>query len=352
MKTILKIFLFILLLFAILFLGYNNGLKGTFYQSKGKKIIVFLPSILSINKKVKYIDENGKEYELQYKIEDDKLIVIGNNQKTTVFSIKGHEFLRVLLKGKQHICFYNDEYGSFCDAYDNNMIKPFQSIIYDIIPIGVPLLIFFLIPIIISRKKTPFILSGNLLAIRNKKYNIHKFTGKIIKQEKYTTTHGSGGGSYGSGYTASVSIFTTVHTNIILADEQGKEVSFRLGDIVCREGNELTIAWAIEEGKETGNIIAVKNNSTNDLNFYGLTGMFMPRYIWVFLLLTFGTLLIDILYILLIPSWDDEALWVMFLAGALIILIIFSFITLALWTAGRLNIATKRANQFQSVFKI
>ncbi|CAN5814588.1 hypothetical protein BH10BAC2_BH10BAC2_26420 [soil metagenome] len=86
-----------------------------------------------------------------------------------------------------------------------------------------------------------------------------------------TRVHGSGGGSNGYGNTAPVNISstTTIHDQFFLKDKKGKESSFQLQDfnVACREGNELSVIWAIKKGGKTGPYIVVHNRTTSGTFF-------------------------------------------------------------------------------------
>jgi hypothetical protein len=101
-----------------------------------------------------------------------------------------------------------------------------------------------------------------------KLFNILWTTGTVVAQTKLATTsvHGSGGGSSGSGYSAPVSISssTTIHNDIFIKDENGKEHSFQLSDfdIACHEGSKVSVVWGILDGKQTGSYVLVMNHDT------------------------------------------------------------------------------------------
>jgi len=120
-----------------------------------------------------------------------------------------------------------------------------------------------------------------------KEYTLYSVTGKVAASNKNMETRvsgGGGGGYHGSGYTSPVTITstTTVHDQIFLIDESGKEHSFQLQnfDLACREGNELSVIWAIKKGKKTGEHIVVHNHSTEKTFFDtgAIRRMFRPPW--------------------------------------------------------------------------
>jgi hypothetical protein len=63
-----------------------------------------------------------------------------------------------------------------------------------------------------------------------------------------------------------VSSSTVDHHELILSDGQGKEKAFQMVDmdIACREGNTVSVIWAIPEGVEAGPYLMVQNHSTGE----------------------------------------------------------------------------------------
>ncbi len=116
----------------------------------------------------------------------------------------------------------------------------------------------------------------------NKEYELYWVAGQVMSAGKNmeTKVQGSGGGGYGNGYTAPVRITssTTVHDQIFLLDREGKEHAFQLQDfnVACRDGNELSVIWAIKKGGGNGPYIVVHNRTTSQTFFHekGLLGMF------------------------------------------------------------------------------
>lgn len=115
----------------------------------------------------------------------------------------------------------------------------------------------------------------------NKEYLLYWVAGKVMSTGKNMETKvQGGGGSYGNGYTAPVRITstTTVHDQIFLMDREGKEHAFQLQDfnVACRDGNELSVVWAIKKGGSTGPYIIVHNHNTSQtfFNEKRLLGMF------------------------------------------------------------------------------
>jgi len=102
----------------------------------------------------------------------------------------------------------------------------------------------------------------------NKVYELYWVAGQVVSAGKNmeTRVQGGGGGSYGNGYTAAVRITstTTVHDQIFLVDREGKEHAFQLQDfnVACRDGNDLSVIWAIKKGGAKGPYIVVHNRST------------------------------------------------------------------------------------------
>ncbi|MFT3824520.1 MAG: hypothetical protein QM731_11390 [Chitinophagaceae bacterium] len=109
-----------------------------------------------------------------------------------------------------------------------------------------------------------------------KQHTLHHINGKVMQSGKNmeTIVSGGGGGGYsykGTGGSAPVSISsrTVVHDQLFLVDETGKEHAFQLQDfnVAAREGNDLTVIWAIKQGKDSGPYIVVHNKTVGQ-TFY------------------------------------------------------------------------------------
>jgi hypothetical protein len=63
-----------------------------------------------------------------------------------------------------------------------------------------------------------------------------------------------------------VSSTTVDHHEFFLADASGQERSFKMidFDFPCREGQTLTVVWAIPEGTDFGPFVAVRNHNTGE----------------------------------------------------------------------------------------
>lgn len=131
------------------------------------------------------------------------------------------------------------------------------------------------------------------LEISGRHYNIYTTTGKVNEAGKNleTKVHGGGGGGYnyqGTGGSAPVTITSTtvVHDQIFLTDASGTEHAFQLQDfnVACREGNEISVVWAIKAGGKTGPYIVVVNHSTRQSYYNEKQLKKMFRFnLWYFL---------------------------------------------------------------------
>lgn len=107
-------------------------------------------------------------------------------------------------------------------------------------------------------------------------YEVHSHTGTVLAPTKsrVVTTEVSGGGSYVSGgatYTRpiSTSTSTSIHDQFFLRTSDGVEESIQLTnfDLAVREGHQMTAAWAIKKGNESGKYFLFRNHSTREVNF-------------------------------------------------------------------------------------
>lgn len=123
-----------------------------------------------------------------------------------------------------------------------------------------------------------------------KVYTLYSVTGKVVATNKNMETRvsGGGGGGYthqGTGFSSPVTVTstTTIHDQIFLVDDTGREHSFQLQDfnVACREGNVLKVIWAVKKGKDKGDYIIVQNNSTGQsfFNIGAIRRMFRPSWL-------------------------------------------------------------------------
>ncbi|MBS1597618.1 MAG: hypothetical protein JST75_05300 [Bacteroidetes bacterium] len=114
------------------------------------------------------------------------------------------------------------------------------------------------------------------ISTSGKVYDLYWTTGQVVSAGKNmeTRVHGGGGGGYsyqGTGSSAPITITSTtvVHDQIFLLDKSGREHSFQLQNfnVACREGNELTVSWAIKKGSKTGPYIVSFNRTTGQVYY-------------------------------------------------------------------------------------
>ena len=125
------------------------------------------------------------------------------------------------------------------------------------------------------------------LKVNGRSYEIHHYTGTVVDEKRWseTETTGSGGGGYsmGGGQTSPIYMDvrskTTRFEKLILQNKEGKEKPFEFRDwgISCRNGNILTVLWAIPEGKKEGPYILVYNHNSDESYWDNdFTRMFYP----------------------------------------------------------------------------
>jgi hypothetical protein len=105
------------------------------------------------------------------------------------------------------------------------------------------------------------------LGLYGRTFEIHTQSGKVVGQSSSTTTQVSGGGSnYAGDRVNPVRSSTTVRNDIFLADRDGKEHHYSLTNfnVACREGHELSVLWAIRQGKQNGPYFLVVNHTTSE----------------------------------------------------------------------------------------
>lgn len=93
------------------------------------------------------------------------------------------------------------------------------------------------------------------------------FTGKVLSSKKQKETQVSSQ-SYGTQNNPQVHVSSTTvdHHEMFLVDDKGKEESFQMVDFdfPCREGQTLTVVWAVPEGAGRGPFIHVRNHNTEE----------------------------------------------------------------------------------------
>jgi hypothetical protein len=96
---------------------------------------------------------------------------------------------------------------------------------------------------------------------------LYYFTGKVLSSQKQKETQISSSTQfYNNQAVNSVSSRTVDHHEFFLTDAAGKERAFRTVnfDFPCREGQTLSVMWTIEEGKNEGPFLAVRNHNTSE----------------------------------------------------------------------------------------
>jgi hypothetical protein len=108
---------------------------------------------------------------------------------------------------------------------------------------------------------------GNSVVADGIRCQIYYFTGKVLSsnKQKETRVHSQ---TVGAGNTAQTHVGSTTvdHHEFFMVDASGKERSFKTVnfDFPCREGNTLTVVWAIAEGKNEGPFLEVHNHNTGE----------------------------------------------------------------------------------------
>lgn len=119
-------------------------------------------------------------------------------------------------------------------------------------------------------------LQVQFVQIGQKTIRVGYFTGKVVSATKNMETRvsGSGGGGYsyqGTGYSSSVNITSTtvVHDQVFIQSRDGEEKAFQLQgfDLAVREGNILTVAVAMIEGKSDAVYAVAATNHTTRTNY-------------------------------------------------------------------------------------
>jgi hypothetical protein len=145
---------------------------------------------------------------------------------------------------------------------------------------------------------------GNSVVADGIRCQIYYFTGKVLSSQKQKETRVSSQ-NYGTGNQAQVHVSSTTvdHHEFFMVDSAGKERSFKTVnfDFPCREGNTLTVVWAIAEGKNEGPFLEVHNHNTGErhVNSVSQIASWFSKPAWMVWGLAFGAFLL----VGLIISW-------------------------------------------------
>ncbi len=93
------------------------------------------------------------------------------------------------------------------------------------------------------------------------------FTGKVLSSQKQKETQISSQ-SYGTQGNSQVHVSSSTvdHHEFFLADESGKEESFKMidFDFPCRQGQTMSVVWGVPEGAGSGPFLHVRNHNTEE----------------------------------------------------------------------------------------
>lgn len=117
---------------------------------------------------------------------------------------------------------------------------------------------------------------ANIITILGREQKVEQFVGKVVFFAKRAVTVQTGSNSsstiHGNNISTSTKISnsTTIYDDIIIQDENGKELALQLADwnLTCREGNIFHVIWVMENGELSNNEYAlIHNRSTNKFDF-------------------------------------------------------------------------------------
>ena len=109
--------------------------------------------------------------------------------------------------------------------------------------------------------------AATTVLVDGKRTVLHHHTGKVTSTRKQKETQISSSTQYhGNQAVTSTSSSTVDHHELFIVDETGKERAFNMidMDVAVREGNTVSIIWAVPEDVESGPHIEIYNHSTGD----------------------------------------------------------------------------------------
>jgi hypothetical protein len=102
--------------------------------------------------------------------------------------------------------------------------------------------------------------------------DLHKFSGEVVEEKKWSTTQVSGGGggyNAGSGQRNPVTIASVsqTHDQFFLKNAGGQEMAVEMTDagLALRKGHRVTVFWGILQGEKIGLYVAIYNHATNSI---------------------------------------------------------------------------------------
>lgn len=108
---------------------------------------------------------------------------------------------------------------------------------------------------------------GPTVDVDGKRTVLWYFTGKVLSSQKQKETQISSQ-SYGTQNNPQVHVSSTTvdHHEFFLADESGKEESFKMidFDFPCRQGQTMSVVWGVPEGAGSGPFLHVRNHNTEE----------------------------------------------------------------------------------------
>jgi hypothetical protein len=110
------------------------------------------------------------------------------------------------------------------------------------------------------------------VAVGERIIDLHKFSGTVVEDKKWSTTQVSGGGggyNVGSGQQNPVTIasVTQTHDQFFLKNAGGEEMAVEMTDagLALRKEHRLTVFWGIIQGQKNGPYLAIYNHTTNQI---------------------------------------------------------------------------------------
>ena len=152
---------------------------------------------------------------------------------------------------------------------------------------------------------------GTSVLVDGKRHQIYYFTGKVLssQKQKETRVHSQSVGTQGNPQ-VSVSSTTVDHHEFFLADATGTERSFKMVDFdfPCREGQMLTVVWAIQEGAQEGPFIEVHNHNTGSthVNDFKQVALWLKKPGWMI----WGSALGGMVLLWILTFYFTGLLWV------------------------------------------
>jgi hypothetical protein len=168
------------------------------------------------------------------------------------------------------------------------------------------------------------------VTVGNRVIDLLSFTGEVLDEKKWATTHVAGGGggyNVGSGQQNAVTISSTTvtHDQFFLRDDAGQEQAFETANagLALRKGHRVSVLWGVIRGGPNGPTLAIYNHTTGTLTRFdgAVAGLAVPPaplavviayVVSIFAICFYGLGIIALIVLLVVRSAGKKSLMAAF----------------------------------------